>query len=140
MPTCIDNIVNRLAKKSRSIFLIDGLGATITVLLLLLLVAGCHSFFGMPILVVYILAGMATIFMAYSLGCFFTNQSITRFLPLIIIANTVYCTATAVLLVYYHQYLSWAGFAYFIGEILVILALVYIEIQLWHKEKHTKKI
>lgn len=48
---------------------------------------------------------------------------------LIALLNTMYCVATALLCIKYYNVLTALGLAYFAGEILIILTLVYIEVK-----------
>lgn len=52
------------------LFLIDGIGALITALLLSQVLARYESVFGMPASLLYVLAGVAACFAVYSLTCY----------------------------------------------------------------------
>ena len=115
---------------SRLIFLIDGLGALLSTLLLLL-IARFEEVFGMPKDVLYWLVPVTTIFTTYSLGSYLLNpKAWKRFLIPMAIANILYCSLTLVLLVYHFERLTVFGIAYFFAEILLILLLSRIELGL----------
>lgn len=113
---------------AKTLFLIDAIGALITALLLSQIVARFVSFFGMPQNVVYLLAGIACVFAIYSALChLLINNNFSPFLVGIAIANTLYCLLTAGLVIHYWYTISIWGVAYFVGEIIVVLTLVYVE-------------
>lgn len=112
----------------KKLFLLDGLGATLTALLLSQVLGRYESLFGMPREILFTLAGIACSFAVYSLLCYlFLNQNWQPFLKGIAIANTSYCVITLCLLVYQNDSLTFWGFAYFSGEIIVILILARAE-------------
>lgn len=112
-----------------NIFLIDAVGALITAVLLSQLLARFESLFGMPPPILYILAGIALCFAVYS---FLIHMVIKNnrepYLKGIVIANTLYCVATLFLVFYLNDLLTWLGIVYFVGEIIIVLILVQIEI------------
>jgi len=109
----------------KNIFLIDGVGALTTALLLSLVLLPFESFFGMPSHFVQALALAAWGMAAYSLYCHFAIRKFSPvLLRIIMIANLVYCIVTAGLTVLNFKLLSAAGIAYFVGEIIVVLWLV----------------
>lgn len=115
---------------AKLLFLIDGLGAITTALLLSQLLARFEPLFGMPRPVLFVLAGIAACFAVYSLLCYFLLTADFRpFLKGIAIANTSYCVATMGLMLFHFSALTWLGIAYFVGEIAVVLALAYVEYQ-----------
>jgi len=114
----------------RKVFLIDGIGAVITTLLLGLVLAQLESLFGMPVNILYLLAGIAATFAIYSISCYWllkNNWSV--FLKGIALANITYCLLTTALVAYFHHSLTWLGIAYFVGEIIIVLSLVQIELK-----------
>lgn len=113
----------------KTLFLIDGIGAVITALLLSQVLARYESVFGMPASLLYILAGVAACFAVYSLTCYWRiKEGGAAFLTGIAVANTLYCIATLGIVAYRFDNLTWLGVAYFIGEILVVMGLVSVEL------------
>lgn len=112
----------------RKLFLIDGLGASLTVLLLSQVVAPFERTFGMPSRVVYALAALAGVFAVYSLTCHFLLSTDWRpYLRGIAVANMLYCALSLGCCVYFADSLTALGWTYFAGEILIVLALVRTE-------------
>jgi hypothetical protein len=113
-----------------SIFLIDGLGALLSTLLLLV-IAYFEGVFGMPKNALYGLVPVTTTFAVFSLGSYLLSPTNwKRYLALIAIANILYCCLTLALLLYFFRKLTTLGIAYFFIEIVVILLLSRIELRL----------
>ena len=112
---------------AKNIFLIDGIGATITGLSLSLLLTTFESFFGMPTEILHVLAALAFAFAVYSLLCYLLKLRLRPFLYVIMLANVFYCLTTGILVVLNFESLTGFGIAYFAGEIIIVLGLVRLE-------------
>jgi hypothetical protein len=111
----------------RQLFLLDGLGAVVTAVMLGAVLPAFEPAFGMPRPILLALALVAASFAAYSLTCH-VRAAGARMLLGITIANTAYCVCTLGLVVWLRGSVTWLGVAYFLGEILVIAALVTVEV------------
>lgn len=121
-------ILDRLTLNPKSLFLIDGLGAFLTAFLTGVILRKFEDNFGMPQKHLIILSILACIFAVYSMSCyFFVGKKWRIFLRVIAIANLLYCLLTAVLVMYLYQQLTILGVIYFVTEILIVIALVYVE-------------
>ncbi len=121
-------MLDKLTQHPKKIFLIDGIGGLVTATLLYALLARFEPFFGMPRSVLYWLSGIACLYALYSITCYFLLKDNWKpYLRVIALANLGYCCLTFGLLFYHAQSLSIWGFAYFLGEIAIILALARIE-------------
>lgn len=125
----LQNLYNRLTTHPRLLFATDGTGAIASALMLWLLPGSMPQWFGMPAPIIYPLVWVATGFAVYSLTCSILNVNSPYLLLLIALLNTTYCVATALLCIKHRHSLTALGYAYFTGEILIILTLVYIEIK-----------
>lgn len=123
-------LIQKITAKPYQIFLMDGVGALVSAAFLLLLLAPLQPYFGLPLNQLYVLGIIAVCLMVFSFSCYYLkpiNRSL--FLRAIIIANSVYaCITGAMLLIHADELTTW-GFLYFIGEIMVLVILVYIEIK-----------
>ena len=82
----------------------------------------------MPRKVLYPLSVLACVYAIYSLCCYwFAAKKWRPFLIVIAVANLMYCCITIALVVLFYYALTVLGVIYFVGEILVIIGLVYIE-------------
>ncbi|MBL8684987.1 MAG: hypothetical protein JNK05_37775 [Myxococcales bacterium] len=111
----------------RQLFLIDGLGAVVTAVMLGAVLTTFEPTFGMPQRILLPLSAVASIFAAYSLTCRARGAG-AGYLRAIALANTAYCLCTLALVVSLRGTLTWLGVAYFLGEIAIIAALVTVEI------------
>lgn len=117
-------------KESKRLFLIDGLGALTTAGLLFFLLAEFDYLFGMPKPILHGLSLMAILFSAYSFSCLImVKQNWKIFLSLIAFANITYCLLTSGLMLYHYSKLTQLGLMYFVGEIAIIIMLVFFELK-----------
>lgn len=113
----------------KNFFLIDGLGAMVSVIMLGVVLVRFEEFFGMPVAILYGLAGVAAVFAIYSLGChFFFMEKWQPFLRLIGTVNLLYCGVTLGLVIYWYEQLTTWGIAYFVGEMVIVVALALTEL------------
>lgn len=122
-------VINRLAEEPRKLFLIDSLGALLTAFLLFVVLRRHHEFFGVANGTLTLLAGIAAVFSIFSASCFlFLKGNWAPFIQAISIANVLYCIVTLGLVFIPGSEISLAGKIYFLGEILVVCGLVYVEL------------
>jgi hypothetical protein len=118
----------------KRLFLIDGLGALLTAVLLSEVLARFENWFGMPLKTLYFLAFLALVCAIYSLSCYFwavRNEGF--FLKGIAIANLMYCCLTIGLVIALRSTLTLLGITYFVGEVGVISVLLFIELTVINK-------
>jgi hypothetical protein len=114
----------------KTIFLIDGIGALVSAILLGLVLTRLEAFFGLPKNVLYVLSGIAVLLAVYSLAHAFMRTFDTSVrLKLIAVANLFYCVLTVVLLIAFYQQMTVYDLLYFVGELLIILSLAYFELK-----------
>ncbi|MEZ4684900.1 MAG: hypothetical protein R3B47_02205 [Bacteroidia bacterium] len=112
----------------RKLFLIDGLGALLSAIMLGLVLARFEAFFGVPARVLHLLTAVALAFFLNSMGCYFANRkSWQPWMKGIAIANLLYCLLTVILIIKLHEAITIWGLLYFGGEMLIVLALAGFE-------------
>lgn len=117
--------------KPKNIFLLDGLGALLTTLLIFFVLLTFNDFFGLSKNILEYLAALALVFSIYSFSCYFlVNNHWKPFLKIICTANILYCILTIGILFYNYLNISFFGIAYFLGEIVVIAGIVFLEIKM----------
>lgn len=129
----LQQIANTIAP--RRLFLIDGLGALLTSVLLGVVLVRFKSTFGIPVATLYVLAGIAAGFFVYSISCSALN--VKRWRPCLRViagANLCYCCLTLGAMLYLHQDLTLLGMGYFAGEIVVVVALAAFELRAASRE------
>lgn len=110
------------------LFRIDGLGAMVSSLILLVIIMW-PEVFGMPRTVLFGLLPFALAFAAYSMGC--AHFRPVRWKPLlagIAIANLFYAMVTLTLVYVYFEQLTLLGRGVFIAEVVVVLVIVHAEL------------
>ena len=116
----------------RNLFLVDAVGALMSVVLMSLILPSIQEWIGMPLLVLYGCAVWAIGCMVYSFACYwYADLEDSKWLFGIMLGNTLYCVFTALLIAVYFHTLTYLGVVYFIGEIPVILGLV-----LWERKTY----
>jgi len=110
---------------TKNIFLIDAIGALLSALLLIFLIAQYQSFFGFPSAVALQLSILPMIFFVYSFTCHLVRP-VKFFSPLsktIAGLNVLYCCLSIALVVYFYNQISVFGIFYFSMEKLIVLCL-----------------
>lgn len=123
---------NRLAFdiKPRTLFLIDGMGALISAFLLGVVLVHFEFFFGIPQKVLYLLASIPLFFALYDLVCYiWAVKRLALLLRLIAFANISYCILSIIMAFVHRNSISIWGWAYILGEIVIVLLLAKIELQ-----------
>jgi hypothetical protein len=112
----------------KSMFLIDGVGACVSAVCLGLVLPAVQAWVGMPSPLLYVLAAIAALFALNACAAYrLAGDHASRWLRLIMGANLLYCVLTASLVIWQRAALTGWGLAYFGGEIVIILGLVYAE-------------
>ena len=123
-------VLKCLKKQPKKLFLIDAIGAFITSTLLFAVLAQFSEIFGMPISVLYFLAGVAFCFFLYSLICYaFVKTSWKLCLKIIIVFNSLYAFLSVYFITLYFHDLTFLGLLYFSAEIIIIKLLIILEIK-----------
>lgn len=122
-------------KDKVNIFLYDALGATVSIIGLLLIYY-YEEFFGMPKRIVSMFTYIAFMMATYSFVCYFMSpKNWKRHLKRISVINILYCLLTIYLLNEYSNQITTLGFLYFTGEILIVLFLSFYEIRISNKNR-----
>lgn len=121
-------LVERLARRPRTLFFMDGVGALVTALLVGLVLPTLREHIAMPPQVLTALGLTALVLAVYSMTCVVLRPSRwPRYLRGIALANAMYCVVTAGCLLYFRAHLAIGDWIYFVGEIVVVGALVALE-------------
>lgn len=127
-------MLNRFIEHPKLVFLLDAIGAVFTAFFIGIVLVNLQTYIAMPKQILYTLAVMALVFCTYSGCCFlFLKGNIKPFLKVLIIANLLYCCITIGLLLFFSKQLTDWAYLYFIAEILIIIAVVLIEREVFKK-------
>lgn len=115
---------------SKKIFIIDGLGALLSAILLLIIVQ-FEPFFGISKHLAYFLIPIPLFFSLYSfLSFFFGNEKWRLLLKGIAIANLLYGVLTLYIVLTHHKTITNIGISYFFSEMLILVILAVIELRI----------
>lgn len=116
--------------KSKNIFLLDSFGALLTTILLYYILRNFNNFFGLSKDIFEYLSIISFTFFVYSISCYFlVKENWKSFLKIICTSNIIYCILTFGILIYNYEAVSVFGIFYFLGEIVVIAGLIFLEIK-----------
>jgi hypothetical protein len=114
--------------KRKPIFLIDSFGAFFSSFILILLFTRFQNIFGIDKSIVYILSPIGLLYSIFSLSSYlFFKNSWRKCLYIILTANIFYCGLIAALIAHSFENLSLFAVCYFLGEVFIILILVFFE-------------
>jgi len=117
-----------IEQNPRQLFIIDGLGALTSALLLGIVLVRFEDFFGIPSSVLYTLAFIPILFAIYDLYCYRNkNRQIAFYLKGIAILNLSYCCLSLFLSFQHKESITVWGWLYIIGEVIVIAILSWVE-------------
>lgn len=127
-------IINYFIQYPNRIFLLDGIGAIASSLILMLLIANLESMIGMPSKIVHFLAVFPPFYAMYSFSCYFLlKRNHSFFLKGISLLNYFYCIISLLSMINHWQKLTFIGFVYFIIEMFIIAYIARTE---WTISKH----
>jgi len=117
-------------KHCRTLFLIDGLGAIISAVMLGIVLPRFEHLIGMPAVVLKGLTIAATMFAIYSLTCYAIQPKRWHiYLRTIGIVNLLYCAVSIGLVIYYYPQLTVLGILSFAVEKIIVFSLAMLEIK-----------
>ncbi|MFK7933186.1 MAG: hypothetical protein AB8G22_06725 [Saprospiraceae bacterium] len=120
--------IQHLSSNPRQLFFWDGIGALASATLLGLVLPRFTDFFGMPAAALYILAIIPVFFMAYDALCYwFAAENWRPWLRGIAVMNLLYCVLSIYYLTQHWEALTIWGWIYFVGELVIIVLLVWVE-------------
>ena len=113
----------------KTIFLIDGIGALLSAIMLALVMVRYQNIFGIPQNMLYFLAIWPCVFAVYDCYCFInkTRDNSTR-LRVIALLNLIYIILSFLMATKHQAEIHGWGWAYIVAEIIVLFVLVNIEL------------
>ncbi|NLR93794.1 MULTISPECIES: hypothetical protein [Flammeovirga] len=115
----------------RKIFIIDGIGACISSVMLGVILVHFEQLFGIPISTLYVLAIFPCLFAVYDLVCYFVNiKSISIYIKGIAVFNLLYCFLSLSFGIYHKEQITLLGWSYLIAEAIIILLLASVELSI----------
>lgn len=118
----------------KKLFLIDGIGALLSIFLLGVVLVKFESYFGMPKPTLYFLAFWPCLFFIYDMLCFFlAKQKLNILLKGIAFANVGYCILSVVTAIFHYSSITYLGWIYISLEIIIVLIIASIEFKVANK-------
>ena len=125
-------MVKKYKLNTRRIFLLDGLGALLTMVVTGFVLPYFSDYFGIPEFVLFSLSALALTLAIYSSGCFLWGvKRIRPFLIMVVIGNSIYCLVSVIFFAFVLHGLTVLGWIYFFIELLIMLTLIAIEISIF---------
>lgn len=116
--------------KPRNLFLIDGIGALVSAILLGVVLVRFQPLVGIPVSTLYFLAALPCGFVLFDLFCYFSTYiSVSRGLRTIGLINKGYCILSIVLALFHFEVVTALGWVYIIGEVVVVMVLARYELR-----------
>ena len=126
---------NWLLKNPRKLFLIDGIGALVSAVLLGVVLVKLERFFGIPTPTLYLLALLPCLFFMYdAYGYFRVKHGLGKYLKGIAFLNLGYSLLSLALTFSHRHVITTLGWSYILGEISIILILVIVEFRIANKQ------
>lgn len=120
--------INKAISNPKSLILFDGFGALLSAFLLGVILIKFEHLFGMPPKALYVLAILPCFFAVYDFACYFlAKKNWSLFIKIIAALNLLYCCISIGYVFYHFQKLTILGHLYFVGELIIVLVLVFIE-------------
>lgn len=130
-------LVQYFISNPRRLFMVDAFGAAVTAVAIGLIMQALPQWFMVQLSISYALAGIAMVFSLYSALCGLALSSgFKPYILAIAMANTLYCIATAGILLIFFEQFSVLASIYFLLEICVIIILVFIELTVYRIMKN----
>jgi hypothetical protein len=127
--------LHKYFRNNHFIFLLDGSGAVLSALLLVV-AAYAVPFFGIPGNTIRLLLPAPVLFALYSFSCFLFRPANWRgWLTFIAVANLLYSCLTAAVVYLNFEILTTAGLVYLLTEIAVIVWLSITELRIANRQK-----
>ena len=120
----------------KKIFLLDGLGALVSLIMLGLVLPSYQKFIGLPIECLGQLAVFALVFFINSLAAYFITKTINNFwLKLVILGNSLYFCFSLWVVVGHFSELTVLGIFYFVAELMILGILIFYEWRILHNNQ-----
>ena len=124
-------MLTKIQSNPKKLFLIDGAGALLSAFLLGVVLVRFESIFGIPSSTLYFLAALPVLFAAYDLYAYRTkNAKFAQLLKGIALINVMYCCLSIGFACYHTETITLFGWAYIIGEVLIVISLAILELRI----------
>ncbi len=124
-------IIQVIKQNPKKLFLMDGVGAVLSAILLGIVLVRLESFFGIPHSTLYFLASLPLLFTIYDFYCYQKDSiNLNRSLKIIAIVNLMYCCLSIGLSFYHIETITGLGWVYILSEVMIIFLLAFFELKI----------
>lgn len=124
-------MIEKIRNKPQLLFVIDGLGALLSAFLLGVVLVRFEGLLGIPTTTLYALAVLPIFFAIYDGYCYTNSKNnIGQSLKIIATMNVLYCCLSVACIFYHQETISIYAELYIFIEILIVLALAFVEYKL----------
>lgn len=125
----VNALITKLSEQPKKLFLIDGIGALLTAILIGGILVQLSPLIGLSKIILFQLGAIAILFALYSFSCYlYLKKTKPIFFQLIGYGNLLYCGLTLLILLINCRQVQPLGYVYFFAEIVIIFVLSYIEL------------
>lgn len=113
-----------------TLFLIDGIGAVVSSILLGIVLVKLECYFGIPVKTLYILAAFPVLFALYDFVVYFkVEKHLALYLKGIATANIAYCFLSMAAAYHHSMSIKLLGWIYIIIEIIIVMSLAIFQVK-----------
>ncbi len=116
--------------KPKNLFLLDGVGAFVSIIMLGGVLVALQSYVGIPKSALYILAAIPIFFLLFDVYSYMSKSAYdNRNLKVIATLNSLYCICSLGMTFYHRATVTMLGWLYILSEIFVLVYIVYLELK-----------
>ena len=123
----MNEVLQSLKEKPKSIFLLDAFGAFASLFSLLIFIFFTDELNAIPTQLKVGLSLLICIFISCGIAFYILAKSIPTFLSIVIAYNILYAVISFIFLLIYFDKIKWIGKSYLIIEILILIGVVVFE-------------
>ncbi|MDG1333768.1 MAG: hypothetical protein P8P74_15635 [Crocinitomicaceae bacterium] len=122
----------------KKLFLVDGIGAVVSAVLLGIVLVQFQVYFGIPTSTLYFLAALPCAFAIYDFYCFFkVDKQLEKYLKGIALVNYAYCVLSIGLAIYHSASITYLGWGYVLLEVMIVIGLATFELETARKSQES---
>ena len=118
-----------IQNKPKILFLIDGIGALISTLLLGIVLVQFQEYIGIPTVTLYILASLPLIFIGFDCYNYLKTNISFKSLKAIAYINLLYCIVSVIFACTHINTITYLGWLYLITEITILIILALLQLK-----------
>ena len=127
----IEKIIHNTTQNPKTLFLVDGMGAVLTAILLGLVLPRYESFFGIPSHMLNVLATIPVLYLSIDIYAFYKSEVyMAKLLRIVARLNFLYCILSLGMALLHFQNIQIWGWIYIVIEFIIIVLLARFEMSI----------